>query len=86
VIGISADAPDRNLAWTKALKLPFRLGSDVDGRVSRQYAVWNDTWRLAQRVTFVVDRSRIIRYVEEGGLAIDTGRTLDAVAKLARAR
>jgi hypothetical protein len=34
----------------------------------------------------VVDRAGRVRYVEVGSLAIDTGRTLDAVTRLARAR
>jgi peroxiredoxin len=48
--------------------------------------VWDGTWRLAKRVTFVIDRAGRIRYVEPGSLAIDTSRTLDAVQKLARAK
>jgi hypothetical protein len=36
-------------------------------------------------VTFVVDRAGRIRYVETGGLAIQTDRTLEALTKLARA-
>jgi peroxiredoxin len=48
--------------------------------------VWDDTWNLEKRVTFVVDRQRRIRYVEIGSLAIDTSRTLAAVTRLARAR
>ena len=85
-MGVSADPPDRNLAWTQQLKLPFRLLSDVDGRLAREYGVWDDTWRLAKRVTFVIDRAGRVRYVEPGSLAIDTSRTLDAVQKLARAK
>jgi hypothetical protein len=34
----------------------------------------------------VVDRTRRIRFVDEGGLAIDTARTLDAVRRLAAGR
>jgi peroxiredoxin len=85
VIGISADPPARNLAWTKELKLPFRLLTDADGRVARAYGVWDATWNLPQRVTFIIDRARRIRFVEGGGLAIDTSRTLEALGKLARA-
>jgi peroxiredoxin len=48
--------------------------------------VWDDTWNLTHRVTFVVDRAGRIRHVEAGGLAIQTDRTLDALTKLARAR
>ena len=83
---MSADPPERNLAWARELKLPFRLLSDRDGSVARQWGVWDDTWNLTRRVTFVVDRGGRIRYVEVGGLAIQTDRTLDALTKLARAK
>jgi peroxiredoxin len=85
-VGISADPPDRNLAWTRQLNLPFRLLSDPDGRAARRWGVWDDTWNLTKRVTFVVDRTGKIRYVEVGGLAIQTDRTLEAVTRLARAK
>ena len=48
--------------------------------------MWDDTWRLAKRVTFVIDRAGRVRHVEPGSLAIDTSRTLDAVEKLARTK
>jgi peroxiredoxin len=48
--------------------------------------VWDDTWNLTKRVTFIVDRAGRIRHVEEGGLAIQTDRTLEALASLARGR
>lgn len=83
---MSADPPERNLAWARELKLPFRLLSDPDGRAAKRWGVWDDTWNLTKRVTFVVDRGGRIRYVENGGLAIQTDRTLDAVTKLARAK
>jgi peroxiredoxin Q/BCP len=81
---VSADPPERNLAWTRQLGLPFRLLSDPDGRVARAYGAWDETWRLARRVTFVIDRAGTVRHVEPGSLAIDTSRTLDAVRTLAR--
>ncbi len=43
-------------------------------------------WNLVRRVTFVVDRARRVRYVEVGSLAIQTDRTLEALAKLAKAK
>ena len=83
---MSADAPERNLAWARELKLPFKLLSDRDGSVARQWGVWDDTWNLTKRVTFVADRTGTIRYVEIGGLAIQTDRTLEALTRLARAK
>jgi peroxiredoxin (alkyl hydroperoxide reductase subunit C) len=83
---VSADPPARNLAWARQLDLPFRLLSDPDGTVARRWGVWDDTWNLTKRVTFVVDRRGAIRYVEVGGLAIQTDRTLEALSTLARAK
>src|SRR4030095_10001130 len=84
IVGISVDPPERNLAWTKQLGLPFRLLSDVDapGRVSRLYGVWDDTWNLSKRVTFIVDRAGRIRFVEIGSLAIETRRKLAGLQQL----
>ena len=88
MIGISSDAPDRLLAWTEKLKLPFRLLSDAKpaGQVGRAWGVWNDLWNLENRVTYIVDRSGTIRYVESGGAAIDTNRALEALGSIARAK
>ncbi len=88
VIGVSADAPDRNLAWTNDLRLPMRLLSDTApaGRVGRLYGVWDDLWGLERRTTFVLDRTGRVRYVETGSAAIDTNHVLDALARLAAAR
>ena len=47
--------------------------------------MWDDTWNLSRRVTFVVDRTGAVRWVDAGGLAVDTDRTLDALTRLAKA-
>ena len=85
-MGVSVDAPERNLAWTRELRLPFRLLSDPDGAAARRWGAWDDTWRLARRVTYIVDARGRIRWSDEGGVAIDTSRTLDALERLARER
>jgi len=88
VVGISSDPPSRNLAWTRQLGLPFRLLSDHEpaGRVGRLYGVWDDTWNLERRVTFIIDRAGKIRFVEQGSPAIETTATLGALATLAGAK
>jgi peroxiredoxin (alkyl hydroperoxide reductase subunit C) len=85
VIGISADTPERNLAWSRELGLPFRLLSDT-GEVGRRYGVWDELWKIQQRATFIVDRRGTIRWAESGSVCVDTARTLDALARLAPAR
>jgi peroxiredoxin len=88
VVGISADVPARNLAWARELNLPFRLLSDVSpaGEVGRRFGVWDETWRIQRRTTFVVDRHARIRWLDAGGSCIETRRTLEAVTRLARTR
>jgi peroxiredoxin len=54
--------------------------------VARRWGAWDDTWNLPRRVTFVVDRGGRIRHVEQGGLAVETDRTLEALSRLARAK
>lgn len=54
--------------------------------MGRLFGVWDDTWNLERRVMFIIDRGRRVRYVEVGGLAIETNRTLDALTRLARAK
>ena len=88
VVGISADAPDRNLAWTRELKLPMRLLSDVNpaGDVGRRYGVWDDVWNIERRTTFIVDRQGTVRWLEAGAGCVDPSRTLDALRQLADGR
>jgi peroxiredoxin (alkyl hydroperoxide reductase subunit C) len=86
-VGLSADSPADNRAWAAELKLPFRLLSDLGpkGNVSKAYRVWDDLWGLSKRATFIIDRQGTIRYVDAGGLAIDTKRVLEALQRLPRA-
>ncbi len=86
MVGISVDAAERNRAWADKLKLPFRLLSDVEpkGKVGRQFGVWDDTWGFDGRATFVIDRTLTVRFVDAQSLALDPGRTLAAVKRLAR--
>jgi peroxiredoxin len=85
VVGISADAPERNLAWTRELSLPVRLLSDMSpaGQVGRRYGVWDDLWNIERRTTFIVDRPGRVRWVEAGSGCIDPSRTLEALRQLA---
>ena len=88
MLGISVDAGERNRVWAEKLKLPFRLLSDVEpqGKVGKQYGVWDDTWSFDGRATFVIDKKGIVRLADTNALALDPARALAAVKKLATAR
>ena len=76
------------MAWSKELRLPFRLLSDVDpaGQIGKRYGVWDDLWRIERRSTFIVDRQGKVRWTESGAACVDTSRTLDALTRLVRER
>lgn len=88
VIGISVDPPETNRAWARDLGLPFRLLSDLGpkGEVGRRYGVYDPTWGLERRATFIIDRDRIIRFVEVDRLAVDIKPVLEALDRLVKAR
>jgi len=88
VIGVSVDPPATNRAWARDLGLPFHLLSDLDpkGKVGRRYGVYDESWGLERRATFVIDRDRIIRFVEVDSLAVDIQPVLKALDRLAKAR
>ena len=52
--------------------------------MGKRYGVWDELWRVQKRTTFVVDRHGKVRWMDAGGSCIETGRTLEAVTRLAR--
>ena len=70
-MGISIDAPERNIRFAKSLGLSYPLLSDVALKVSEDYGVLNKQSQWANRTTFVVDKKGVIQHVEEGSSAVD---------------
>jgi peroxiredoxin Q/BCP len=63
VIGISSDSVDSHRNFAEKHNLPFTLLSDEGGKVRRLYGVPNTFGIFAGRVTYVIDREGIVRYV-----------------------
>lgn len=63
VVGVSTDDVDSHQRFAERHGLPFRLLSDVDGRVHRLYGVRSFMGLLPGRVTFVIDQTGIVRHV-----------------------
>ena len=61
--------------------MTFPLLCDTTRQISKLYGVLN-FFRMAKRVTFVVDRRGIIRHIDRGGDAADPGFALEAVLTL----
>jgi thioredoxin-dependent peroxiredoxin len=61
IIGVSTDGVDSHKSFTTKYNLPFPLVADVDGKIAELYGVYNEKWKMARRVTFIID--------EEGKIA-----------------
>jgi peroxiredoxin len=81
VLGLSVDAPRANKKFAEKLGLTFPLLSDSSKQVSKVYGVLS-IFRMAKRVTFVVDRQGVIRHVDEGRAALDPANALQACRAL----
>lgn len=64
VIGISSDPPEAHRNFARKHNLPFILLSDVNKSIRKLFGVPNDLMGLVPgRVTYVIDKKGIIRYV-----------------------
>ncbi len=61
IIGVSTDSVDSHKSFTTKYNLPFPLVADIDGKIAELYGVYNEKWKMARRVTFIID--------EEGKIA-----------------
>lgn len=68
VFGISRDSVWAHKAFKDSLGLTHSLLSDPKGEVARLYGTWNEDLALAERLTVVVDRDGIIRYLTRSEL------------------
>jgi peroxiredoxin Q/BCP len=84
VIGISSDTSGSHKKFAKKHRLPFTLLTDPDGKVKRAFGVSDYLGILPGRVTFVVDRTGIIRLVFNSPSRIEQhiGRSLDMIKNL----
>jgi peroxiredoxin Q/BCP len=62
VVGVSTDDPASHKRFAEHHRLPFRLLSD-SGELAKRFGVKKTLGILPGRVTFVIDRSGIVRYV-----------------------
>ena len=84
VIGISGDSEARHQAFAANHRLPFALVSDKDGSARRAFGVPKSMGILPGRITYVIDRSGIVRHVFSSQFAADrhVKEALEAIRKL----
>jgi peroxiredoxin Q/BCP len=77
VIGISRDSVAEQKKFKEALKLPYRLLADPDGKVVEKYSGTMPVIGYASRANFVIGEDGVVKAVVEGSAAIDTAATID---------
>lgn len=85
VIGSSTDPPDMQKGFASHCSLAFPLLADTPKQgVARAFGVYNEGYQSNDRVTFVIDRSSIVRHViaDEGNMHRHANDALDALKKL----
>ena len=63
VVGISSDSVESHRAFATDCSLPFKILSDADGEVRKRYGVPSSMGFLPGRVTYVIDRGGVVRYI-----------------------
>jgi peroxiredoxin Q/BCP len=77
---------DSHRGFASECSLPFKLLSDADGEVRRKYGVSSTMGLIPGRVTYVIDREGIVRYVFSSQLQATrhVREALEALGALAR--
>lgn len=81
IVAVSADSVTRQKAFAQAEDLPFSLIADENGSVARQFGVWDQERGLAKRITFIIDPTGIIRFVDQKVNVATHGEDLVKVLK-----
>lgn len=63
IIGISSDTEQSHKQFSEKHNLPFKLLSDPDNDVRKEYGVPKTLGVLPGRVTYVIDRKGIVRHI-----------------------
>lgn len=63
VIGISGNSAESHRGFADQHRLPYRLIADSDGAMRKAFGVANIMFVVPRRVTFVIDKSGIVRGV-----------------------
>ncbi|MQM24520.1 peroxiredoxin [Glycomyces albidus] len=86
VLSVSVDSPFAHKVWAQREGFEFPLLSDFwpHGAVAQAYGVFNDEKGMANRGTFVIDKTGVVRFAEMNlpGEARDQSRWQKALAEL----
>ena len=64
-MGISVDDPPLHGVWKGKMNIPFKLLSDEEGNIAKEYGVLMEDelyFKLANRAVFLIDKDMVIRF------------------------
>ena len=85
MIGVSTDSVDSHARFRAELNVPFRLISDPDGEIARNYDARRRIGPKTRRITYVIDSAGVIvdAFQHELRIRKNIERTLSALKTLA---
>ncbi len=57
------DDVESHKKFTEKFRIPFQLVADADAKITEAYGVYNEKWKMARRVTFLIDKEGNIERV-----------------------
>ena len=71
VVGVSSDTEESHQQFASKYKLPFILLSDKNGALRKMYGVPATLGLLPGRVTYIIDKEGVVRYIFSSQIHID---------------
>jgi peroxiredoxin Q/BCP len=81
-LGISIDRPESNKEFAREIGAAFPILSDPTKGTAKAYGVLNFTRLFANRITFVIDKHRVIQQIDRGTDAMDPTKSFAACSLL----
>ncbi len=80
VLGVSVDDVESHRRFAEKFSIPFPLVADAEAKITQSYGVYNEKWKQARRVTFLIDeQGTITRIFDPVKPDIHTKELLDAL-------
>lgn len=78
VLGVSMDSPFSNKAWADQIGVTFPLLSDWGGAVTREYGLYNSSYKAPRRATFLIGKDGKVLEVHLDKEALDPHNVVQA--------
>ena len=71
VLGVSMDSPFSNAAWAEKEGIKLPILSDWGGDLTKKIGIFNDQYKAARRVTFLIDKDGKVIEMQKDRDAVD---------------